>query len=143
MSTDIEITTFVGATSEKVWAALTDPARIQAYHYSGMHVEALPEGGHRIKQPGSDDTFIREALVSKKDGERLELTFEPMWVESATPSSTVSWELSEEAEATKVTFRQTNCATMGIGDNWHRFMSSLKSYVETGDGLRIPVPKRA
>lgn len=139
MSEDIVITTFVGAPKNKVWDALTKAEEIEAYHYSGMKVVALPEGGHQLQKPETSEPFITEALVSKVEGERVELRFDPVFAPGF--DSTVSWELTGEGAATKVVFRQTNCSEMGIGDNWDRFMASMKSYVETGKGLRLPVPR--
>jgi uncharacterized protein YndB with AHSA1/START domain len=139
MSFDIGNTTFIGAPKAKVWDALTEPRHLEAFHYSGMKVVALPTGGHQLRHPDTGDAFITEALVDKTEGERLKLTFDPVWAPGL--NSTIEWELSEEPEATKVVFRQSNCAEMGIGDNWDRFMGSLKSYLETGKGLKLPVPQ--
>lgn len=135
---DVQSVTFVRATKDAVWDALTNPATIQAYHPAGMQVASLPEGGHEIQRPKDGETFIREPLVSKDEGHRLELGFEPAWVPNADGSSRVVFELSSEDEACKVTLTQTNCAAFGIGDNWDRFLSSLKSHLETGHGLHIP-----
>ena len=137
-SIDVQSVTFVRASKEAVWEALTNPETIQAFHPAGMQIASLPEGGHEIKSPKSGETFIREPLLSKEDGNRLELGFEPSWAPDVDDSSRVVFKLSAEDEACKVTLTQTNCAAFGIGDNWDRFLSSMKSHLETGQGLHIP-----
>lgn len=137
-SVDVKSVTFIRASKKAVWDALTNPATLQAFHPAGMQIASLPERGHEIQNPQSGETFIREPLVSEKEGEKLELGFEPSWAPDADRSSRVVFELSAEDEVCKVILTQTNCAAFGIGDNWDRFLSSMKSYLETGKGLLIP-----
>ena len=137
-SIDVQSVTFVRASKEAVWDALTNPETIQAFHPAGMQIASLPEGGHAIKNPESGEIVIREPLVPMENGDRLELGFEPSWAPDASDNSRVVFELSSEDEACKVTLTQTNCAAFGIGDNWDRFLSSMKSHLETGRGLHIP-----
>lgn len=105
-----------------------------------MQVVALPEGGHELRRPDDGSTFIREALIAQEEGHKLELSFEPAWADVPEAHSTVTIEITQEENACKVTLTQSNCAAMGIGDNWDRFLASMKSYLETGSGLRIPPP---
>ena len=137
---DIEIHTFIKTTPTALWSALTEPDRLETFHYSGMKVEALEEGGHQLRRPDDGSPFIRERLVSAVPESRLELTFEPVWAKAPDLVSTIVFEVTPEPEACKLTFKQYNCSTFGIGDNWDRFLASLKSYLETGQGLRLPVP---
>lgn len=134
---DVRSVTFVRAAKDAVWDALTNPETIEQFHPTGMRVVALPEGGHELKSPADGASFIREPLVAQDKGHRIELGFEPVWTESD-GSSRVVFTLTSEENATKVELTQTNCASFGIGDNWDRFMSSMKSFLETGSGLHIP-----
>lgn len=135
---DIEIHTFIKTTPNALWSALTDPEQLETFHYSGMKVEALKEGGQQLRRPDDGSPFIRERLISSADNRRLELTFEPVWAKAPDPLSTIVFEITPEPEACKLTFKQYNCLSFGIGDNWDRFLASLKSYLETGRGLRLP-----
>lgn len=135
---DIRAVSFMRAGRDAVWDALTNPDTITAFHPTGMVAAALPEGGHELKRPDDGATFIREAMVAQETGKRLELTFEPVWAAPPEGGSTVAFEIDDEAECCRVTVTQTNCATFGIGDNWDRFLASMKSHLETGTGLRIP-----
>ncbi|MEO0911863.1 MAG: SRPBCC domain-containing protein [Pseudomonadota bacterium] len=142
MAVDFETYCFVAAPLAKVWDALTKPDQIEAYHPAGMFVRALPGGGQELKRRDDGSTFIREALVSQEVGARLELTFEPVWVEPPSTPSIVVFQLTAEDTATKVHLTQTDCASFGIGDNWDRFLSSMKSWLETGKSLQA-APKAA
>ncbi|MEM8776973.1 MAG: SRPBCC domain-containing protein [Pseudomonadota bacterium] len=142
MPVDFETFCFVAAPVDRVWDALTKADQIEAYHPAGMHVQALPEGGQELKRPEDGTTFIREALVASDQGKRLELTFEPVWVDPPATPSKVVFELSSEGTTTKVHLTQTDCASFGIGDNWDRFLSSMKSWLETGQSLQT-TPKAA
>jgi len=141
MSTTITVTTFINASVEKIWAALTRPEHVIQYHYSGMSVEPLPHGGYELRKPGQERTFIRAPLVFKIDNKQLVLRFEPAG--AMDNESQVEWKIEREFDATKVILRHYNCDDLGIGDDWDRFMNSLKSYLETGRGLRLPVPSDA
>ncbi|MEL6206367.1 MAG: SRPBCC domain-containing protein [Pseudomonadota bacterium] len=142
MAVDFETFCFVAAPVDQVWDALTKPEQIEAYHPAGMRVQALPEGGQELKRPDDGTTFIREALVASDPGKRLDLTFEPVWVDPPATLSRVVFELTAEETATKVHLTQTDCASFGIGDNWDRFLSSMKSWLETGKSLQA-APKAA
>ena len=138
MSVDLRATTFIRASKEAVWTALTDPETIEAFHPAGMRVAPLPGGGHELRNPIDGASFIREPLVACFEEERLELGFQPAWIADDDGKSRVIFALSEEAHATRVELTQTHCATFGIGENWDRFLASMKSYLETGSGLHIP-----
>lgn len=135
---DVRATTFVRASRDQVWDALTNPKTMQAFHPAGMQIAALPEGGHEIQSPADGATFIREPIISSERGKKIELGFEPKWVEGPYDQSKVTFEIIEKDNACKVALTQSNCAAFGIGDNWDRFLSSMKSYLETGSGLHIP-----
>ena len=137
MSVDLKIHTFIRAPREDVWAAFTDADRVAAFHPAGMKAKALPGGGYALHRPDDGSVFIREPLLSQEVGTHLELGFEPAWAE-VPGGSTVVIELSDDALGTKVTLSQTNCAALGIGDNWDRFLASMKSWLETGEGLYCP-----
>lgn len=134
MNFDLQIHTFIRAPREAVWAAITEADRLAAFHPAGMQAKALPDGGIALHRPDDGSVFIREPLLSQEVGARLELGFEPAWAEVPGGSKVVI-ELSDDALGTKVTLSQTNCAALGIGDNWDRFLASLKSWLETGKSL--------
>lgn len=104
---DIRAVSFIRASRSDIWDALTKSETIAAYHPTGMQVAALPEGGHELKRPDDGSTFIREALVAAEPGERLELTFEPVWADVPEGGSTVTFEVMEEEIACKVTLTQS------------------------------------
>ncbi|WP_299790629.1 SRPBCC domain-containing protein [uncultured Marivita sp.] len=134
MSVDLKIHTFIRASRADVWAALTDAASVAAFHPTAMQVKPLETGGYALHRPDDGSLFIREPVLSQVEGERLELGFEPAWVETP-EGSTVIVELSDDPLGTKVTLSQTRCADLGIGDNRDRFLASMKSWLETGEGL--------
>lgn len=135
MSIDLETRTFIRAPRAEVWATLTDPASVAAFHPTGMQVRPLVDRGYALHRPDDGTLFNREPIVSQVAGEQLELGFEPGRAETAGGGSIVVIELSDDAIGTKVTLSQTHCAALGIGDNRDRFLASMKSWLETGTGL--------
>ena len=138
MSVDLKTHTFIRAPRADVWAAVTDAA----FHPTGMQVKPLETGGYALHRTDDGSLFIREPVLSQVEGERLELGFEPAWAEIP-EGSTVIVELSDDPLGTKVTLSQTHCADLGIGDNWDRFLASMKSWLETGEGLHRTATKAA
>lgn len=134
MSVDLKTHTFIRASRADVWAALTDAARVAEFHPTGMQVRPLETGGYALHRPDDDSLFIREPVLSQVEAERLKPGFEPAWAEIP-EGSTVVVELRDDPLGTKITLSQTHCAELGIDDNWDRFLGSMKSWLETGEGL--------
>ena len=136
---DIEIELFIRATVERIWEALTDPKEVEKHHFNNARVSGLEEGGYALLDKDGRP-FIKQELVRAEVHQRLEMNFEPAWTSVEAPASRVVFEISQEAEGCKLRLEHFHCADIGIGDNWHRFTSGLKSYLETGERFPLPRP---
>ncbi|MEL6171916.1 MAG: SRPBCC domain-containing protein [Pseudomonadota bacterium] len=134
---DIHIQTFIRATPEAIWEALTDASALEAHHFNKVKVAGLDGGGYALLD-GEGNPFIIERILSEDHEKRLELSFKPSWTDVPGDGSKTVFEITQEPRSCKLVFEHFNCANIGIGDNWHRFTASLKSYLETGERLYLP-----
>jgi len=134
---------FIQASPEQVWKAVTD-GDISPHYYFGTTVTS-------DWKVGSTYTYGSEQVKKMIEGEILEIdppnklvqTFQPLWEPDAQALSTskVTWLFEESGEGCKLTLVHEELDDVpfanGIIEGWSRILSSLKTYLETGNSLRI------
>lgn len=133
--------TYIRATPENVWEALTEPSFTRQYFF-GCAVASGWEPGGPYRYDAGDDAAI-EGVVEEIDPPRkLVMTFRVLFDADAaaeTPSR-VTWELTPVGDVVRVT-----CVHGDLGmsphtwrttaSGWSIVLAGLKSVVETGQGL--------
>jgi uncharacterized protein YndB with AHSA1/START domain len=154
--TEYEYTTYVRATPDDVWRALTDPAMTSRY-WSGLTFRT-------DWQPGSTMAWEFPAITVVDDGQsvvecdaprRLVYTwhtFSEEWGRAhdipadvvaafaAEPRSVAHFEIESGADGTRLTVRHAGFTPdspvlAAVKDGWPGVLSSLKSLLETGRAL--------
>ncbi|MGL6210524.1 MAG: ArsR/SmtB family transcription factor [Paracoccaceae bacterium] len=129
--------TYIRATPQAIWHALTDPTLTRQYSIAGASVEGTPVTGGRLVWRRPDGTQMLSGTVLAADPPRkLDVTFEPHWGDDRTPSRAL-YILEPEGPLTKLTvehygLRETQ---QGVRDGWARTISGLKTLLETGTAL--------
>ncbi len=127
----------VEATPQRVYDALTRQDEIVRWWASEARVK--PEVGslgtfHFRPSAG----VLKFEVAELKQGEKV------CWISRQAPPSwsgtTVTWELTPLHNATRVIFTHAGFARIDeaierVRENWAFFLSSLKSYLETGKGI--------
>jgi uncharacterized protein YndB with AHSA1/START domain len=129
----------IGSTPEKVWQALTDGELTQKYYF-GSRFESDWKAGSSYRAYGqSGDVDSEGEIISIDSPSRLVATFKPLWLSDAT-ASTTDWEITAVGPVTLVKLTHSNIddasfESAQFHSGWIYVLSSLKSLLETGEGL--------
>jgi uncharacterized protein YndB with AHSA1/START domain len=135
--------TFIRATPDKVWHALTD-ADTTARYLSGFHVATeLKSGGASLFKKG-EQVLNRGTVLACDPPRRLVVTWRPEHGPfSEEKPSRVTFEVEAAGGGqSKLTiihddFQDDSKASNVVGEGWTRVAASLKSFVETGQGMDL------
>ena len=136
---------YVSASPEKVWEALTSAAFTQKY-WAGRHIVSTWKPGASVQMLNPDGSVDWEGEVLKAAVPRvLSFTFlAPRFEPGATePASRVTIELTPEGHGVRLMLthdefsadsRTCDCVSQG----WPAILNNLKSWVETGKANESP-----
>ena len=143
--------TYIRATPEAIWAAITDPTFTTRYfHRTAIESTFQPGEAVRYVQPDGDDAVI--GVIEEVDPpRRLVMTwrvlYDPTLAEE--PPSRVEWLVTPGADGvTRVTTIHRDLAlspgtSTSVGEGWPWILDSLKSLLETGEALAGAPPGTA
>jgi uncharacterized protein YndB with AHSA1/START domain len=135
---------YIRATASAVWQAITDPDFTQQFFY-GTRVESDFQAGSDIcyrYQDGSERTAITGEILEADAPRRLVHSFD---FGNGDPMSKVTYELEDMGEVCKLTlvhdgFESETTTYTGVGTGWNPILSGMKTLLETGEALVIPMP---
>jgi uncharacterized protein YndB with AHSA1/START domain len=132
--------TYIRATPEKVWAALTDPGQAEKF-WPGARPEAdwKPGGAWRLVFPDgrtADQGEIVEFNPPKKLAIHWRNEFMPDF--KAEGWTLCTMEIEPQGQAVKLTVRHSmdregSKFIQAVSDGWPQIMANLKSFLETGE----------
>ena len=137
--------TYIAATLEKIWQALTSPD-FTAKYFFGRTVEIEPKIGGTFVLRMPDGRVDVQGSVLKWDPPRqLAVTWRVMWHEDMRelPVCLVTYQLEEAGESVRLTLTESfswdvpEAMLAGGRSGWPAILSSLKSLLETGKPLVI------
>ena len=136
---DFMMQTFIRCTQDALWSALTEADQMAAYHFACNVVEGNAEVGGTtafIRPDGS--AMLRQVTTAKDPKSRIAMTFEPLFMGPDAPASHMVYMIEPQGEACKLTIEHYDIAPgqEGFAEGWARLTASLKSYLETGTGLK-------
>ncbi len=137
--------TFIRATPAEVWAAITQPQFTRRYfHDTSFESDLEPGSRHRYVLAG-DVTAVDGTIEEVDEGRRLVMTWHVLYdaAMAEEPPSRVEWILRPANDDATVTRLTVNHYDLGLSpltsDNvalgWVGVLHSLKSMLETGEGL--------
>ncbi len=131
--------TYIHATAEQVWKALTD-ADLTARYWGHANVSDWQAGSpweHR-RTDGSGVADVVGTVLAAEPPTRLVITFEDSADEDREPS-VVTFLVEPHQDIVRLTVTHENLANLdmlnGISDGWPAVLSNLKSLLETGAAL--------
>ena len=137
---DFQMSTFINCTHDALWDALTKGELISDYHFASSKVTgdyAAPGDtvDYHFDQGG---LMLSNRVIAIEPKSRIEMEFMPHWGGDETPSRCV-YLVEPVASGMKLTVEHYGLteAQAGIADGWVRFLSGLKTYIETGTGHRF------
>jgi uncharacterized protein YndB with AHSA1/START domain len=143
----IVYTIYIASTPEKVWQALTS-AELSEKYFFGNSVEVdLKVGGAYIVRTPDGALHISGEVIECDPPKKLTVTFNVNWpalIEKLGPTL-VTYEIEQAGEAVKLTLSQSHDRPLsddilsGGRQGWPAILSSLKSVLETGQAMTIPM----
>ena len=143
----IVYTIYIAATSEKVWHALTSAEFSRKYFFGNAVEVDLRVGGAYIVRTPDGALHISGEVIECDPPRKLTVTFNVNWpalVEKLGPTL-VTYEIEQAGDAVKLTLIQSQDRTIsddilsGGRQGWPAILSSLKSVLETGSAMTIPM----
>jgi uncharacterized protein YndB with AHSA1/START domain/DNA-binding transcriptional ArsR family regulator len=143
---DHVVTTFIRATPDAVWRALTESEFTLRYYY-GSTVESDWHAGSPYRYSIEGAPAIEGEILESDPPRRLVMTFNALWNPDvvADPPSRMTWELEEAGPGvTRLTvvhggFESETATFREVTGGWSWIVAGLKSLLETGE----PLPARS
>jgi DNA-binding transcriptional ArsR family regulator/uncharacterized protein YndB with AHSA1/START domain len=135
---DFVLETFIRATPEKIWEALTKGEMSRHYYIAGAAIQGTIASGHSYEYLTPDGKVMLSGdIIDASPHSRLEMTFVPGWGSKA-PSRNV-YEIVKQGELSKLTILHFGLhpGQEGVREGWARVVASLKSFLETGKALNF------
>ena len=132
--------TFIRTTHDDLWDALTQADKMGHYHFICDEVRGDVEGGGAtdfIRPDGS--TMLTQRTVTVEPKSRIEVNFEPHFFGPDAPHSRVVFLVEPQGPQCMLTVEHYSIpeGQDGVAEGWARWASSLKSYLETGEGIKL------
>ena len=143
----------IQAPADRVWQALVDPEFTQRYYYGfrlGVDGPLTPGTSYAYTLPDGTTSIVGE-IVEADEPTRLVMTFDARWDGSLEPEapSRVTFELEPMGDRlTRLTlvhdhFGDESATYTAVSGGWGLILDGLKTLLETGSPLEVPVPAEA
>jgi uncharacterized protein YndB with AHSA1/START domain len=137
--------TFIAATPEKVWQALTTAEFTKKYFWDrSIELEAKPGGDFVLRLPDGR-VNVRGKVVGYEPPRKLAVTWQVEWPQEfrKLPECLVTYEIAPTGDAVRLTLTESHswdvpeAILSGGRAGWPAVLSSLKSLLETGKPLSV------
>lgn len=134
--------TFIRCTQDALWAAMTDPVHMAASHFVAQRVTTAQDGSGAMTFLLPDDTprfTLRPLTFALKT--TFEAEFKPHFYGPDAPASRVIYEIEQLEDVCRLTVEHYDIpeGQERVAAGWMRLVSSVKSYLETGTAIKMPV----
>jgi uncharacterized protein YndB with AHSA1/START domain len=138
-------TTYIAATPEKVWQALTSSEFTRKYFWDrDIEIEPKLGGAFALKLPDGK-VNVRGKVIAWDPPRKFAVTWQVEWPEEfrKLPECVVTYEIAQAGEAVRLTMTESHSWNVpeailsGGRMGWPAILSSLKSLLETGHPLAI------
>jgi len=137
--------TYIAATPEKVWQALTSSEFTRKYFWDrDIEIEPKLGGAFALKLPDGK-VNVHGKVIAWDPPRKLSVTWKVEWPEDfrKLPECVVTYEIVQAGEAVRLTMTESHSWNVpeailsGGRTGWPAILSSLKSLLETGKPLAI------
>jgi len=135
-------TTYIRTTPVKLWDAITNPEFVRQYWGGNQNISDWKPGSKWMHVTGDAERAVRVVgqVVESVPAKRLVLT----WADPADPDdvSRVTFELEPVDDTVRLDvihgdFKPGSDMVNRVSGGWPRVLSSLKSFLETGQALEV------
>lgn len=143
----LEYQAYIRTTPDRLWEAITSPEQTTRYFY-GLAVVSDWKPGSSLKHvtPDGTSTTIEGRVLEVEPQRKLVHTFATTGVSDA--PTRVTWEIEPMGSVTLLTlthddFDAETPTYRSVARGWNPVVSGLKTLLETGQPLEIPMPAQA
>ena len=138
---DFVFSTYIRTTPDRLWDALTNPEMTQQFYYGGrVQAELKPGGNFSYLAPNGEINLHGEVLEIDPP-KKLVTTFRATWAEAGGETTRVMYEIEPMGEVCKFTMTHFDYekSKAGVEAGWPIIVAGLKTLLETGKPLNIPI----
>jgi uncharacterized protein YndB with AHSA1/START domain/DNA-binding transcriptional ArsR family regulator len=137
---DFVLETYIRTTPKELWAALVTPEISSQYYYGGRVQADLRVGGRFNYLTPEGDVNLDGEIVEIVPEKKLVTTFIPKWAPDG-ETTRVAYEIEQMGDICKLTLTHYDYekSRAGVESGWPRIMSALKTLLETGQPLELPI----
>jgi uncharacterized protein YndB with AHSA1/START domain/DNA-binding transcriptional ArsR family regulator len=136
---DFMLETYIAATPERVWEALTSAELSRQYYISGaaFHGDLTPGSSYEYLTPDGK-VMLSGEIIAVDRIKRLEMTFLPGWGANPKASRNV-FEIEAAGDQTKLTILHFDIppGNDGVKQGWAKIALALKTLLETGEAMKF------
>jgi uncharacterized protein YndB with AHSA1/START domain len=132
--------TFIRATPDQVWEALTSPDISKQYMFKGTSFHSSLRKDEPYEYRTEDGRpMVFGTVLDATPGQRLELTYKAAWMAPEVKISRVVYDIAAVGELVKLTISHYELPEghEGLKEAWAMIAASLKSLLETGSALKF------
>jgi len=137
---DFVMQTFIKCSQDALWDALTSEEAHTKFVFVSSDCRRDGDALEYYSDEGQKMLVCRETKLTPKT--RIDATFEPHWAGPDVPleASTFAYIIEPQGDHCMLTLEHYNvpAGQEGIGDGWARTVSSLKTWLETGQSVKFP-----
>ncbi len=136
---------YIRTTPDKLWDAITNGDQTKQYFY-GTRVKSEWKIGAQVEHIDEKGEALLEGKVVEIDApKRLVTTFSARFAKNNDRPSRVTWLIEQLGETCKLTlthddFESETATYKSVGTGWNPILSGLKTLLETGKPLNVPMP---
>ena len=140
---DFVLATYIKTTPAELWDAIINPDKTQNYYYGGrVQPGNLKVGGRFYYLDPKGDVNLDGEIVEIDPPKKLVTTFRALWAPAEAHVTRVMYEIEQLGETCKLTLTHYDAAkAMADAEiGWPLILSGLKTFLETGRPLNVPMP---
>ncbi len=137
---DMVFSTYIKTTPAKLWDALTNPEMTVKYYYASRLDAELKVGGKFCYLDAEGGVTLDGEVLEIEPPTKLVTTFKASWAPDGQPTR-VMFEIEPTGEVCRLTMTHYDYekSKAGVEDGWAIIVSGLKTLLETGRPLDIPM----
>jgi uncharacterized protein YndB with AHSA1/START domain len=137
--------TYIRTTPERLWSAIVEPKQTARWFFGGHYESEWTPGSPLVlRHAATGRMMLDNTLIAAEAPRRLDHTFKPAG--SPNPASKVSWEIRPNGDVCLLEvihdYADAHPEAEGTKANWAIVLSGLKTYLETGTSLDLPMAQR-
>ncbi|CAN5673179.1 hypothetical protein BH23CHL7_BH23CHL7_18410 [soil metagenome] len=143
--TSFSYETYIRATPEQVWSAITDPEQTRRYWYSALNRSEWTPGARWTSEDEEGELFLEGEIVEVERPHLLVHTFHVVHEPAAAAElpSLLRWQVTPMGDASRLMLVHEQMGERTVDytrGGWELILSGLKTLLETGTPLKVGAP---